>query len=172
VILAADGPSAAALSGLPLPRRGNGVTTLCFAGSQPLTDERRLLLNADPEGTINEAVQISNVAPQYAPPGEHLLSVSVLGDRAEPDADLEAKVRTELSGWFGDDAVSRQRLLSLARIAFGQFSQPAGFVQHLPPPRGGQPGLYHGGEYARASSINGAIEAGEAAARAVLEDLA
>src|SRR5689334_799896 len=60
-------------------------------------------------------------------PGEHLLSVTVLGDRREADADLEAKARTELSGWFGDDAIAHQRLLSLSRIAFGQFPQPAGF---------------------------------------------
>jgi phytoene dehydrogenase-like protein len=172
VILAIDSPTAAALSGEALPAAGNGVTTLYFAGPRPVTDEQRLLLNADPEGTINEAVQISNVAPQYAPPGEHLLSVTVLGNRPEPDADIEAKVRTELSGWFGDDAVAHQRLLSLSRIAFAQFSQPAGFAERLPSVRSALPGLYHGGEYTRASSINGAMEAGEAAARAVLEDLA
>ncbi len=172
VILAANAPTAAALSGLPLPTVGHGVTTLYFAGPRPVTEETRLLLNADPEGTINEAVQISNVAPQYAPPGEHLLCVTILGDRDEPEADLEAKARTELSGWFGDDLVAHQRLLSLSRIAFGQFAQPAGFAERLPPVRSGVPGLYHGGEYVRASSINGAIEAGEAAARAALEDYA
>ncbi|HLZ68441.1 MAG TPA: NAD(P)/FAD-dependent oxidoreductase [Dehalococcoidia bacterium] len=170
VILAVDSPTAAAFSGAALPTAGNGVTTLYFAGAEPLTDEPRLLLNADPEGTINAAVQISNVAPQYAPAGEHLLSVTMLGNRDEPDDDLEAKARTELSGWFGNDPVSHQRLLSLSRIAFGQFPQPAGFAEHLPPVRG-EPGLYHGGEYTRAASINGAIEAGEAAARAALEDL-
>ncbi len=172
VILAADGPTAARLTGEALPAEGNGVTTLYFAGPRPVTEERRLLLNADPEGTINEAVQISNVSSQYAPPGEHLLSVTLLGDRPEPDSDLEAKVRTELSGWFGDDAVAQQRLLSLSRIAFGQFPQPAGFAERLPPVRAARRGLYHGGEYTRASSINGAMEAGEAAARAVLEDQA
>ncbi|HZQ36700.1 MAG TPA: NAD(P)/FAD-dependent oxidoreductase [Dehalococcoidia bacterium] len=172
VILCVDSPAAATLSGEALPAAGSGVTTLYFAGPRPLTEERRLLLNADPEGTINEAVQISNVAPQYAPPGEHLLCVTALGERTEPDADLEAKVRTELSGWFGDAAVAHQRLLSIERITFGQFPQPAGFVDRLPSTRGALPGLYHGGEYTRASSINGAMEAGEAAARAVLEDLA
>lgn len=171
VILAVDSPAAAALSGAALPTDGNGVTTLAFAGSRPVTEEQRLLLNADPEGTINELVQISNVAPQYAPPGEHLLSVTILGNRAEPDAELEAKARTELSGWFGDDAIARQRLISLSRIAFGQFPQPAGFAERLPPVRGALPGLYHGGEYTRASSINGAMEAGEAAARTALQDL-
>lgn len=172
VILAADGPAAAALAGLSsLPRAGLGVTTLYFAGARPVTEDRRLLLNADPEGCINEAVQISNIAPAYAPPGEHLLAVTALGVRDEPDEQLEALVRSELAGWFGDEVVAAQRLLSLSRIAFGQFAQPAGFVQRLAPVRSGVPGLYYGGEASRASSINGAMEAGEAAAQAALEDL-
>ncbi|HEY7294004.1 MAG TPA: FAD-dependent oxidoreductase, partial [Dehalococcoidia bacterium] len=46
VILAANSPAAAALSGAPLPTAGNGVTTLYLAGPEPLTGEKRLLLNA------------------------------------------------------------------------------------------------------------------------------
>lgn len=172
VILATDSPAAAELTGLPLPRAGLGVTTLYFAGEQPLTRERRLLLNAAPDAFVNEVVQISNVAPEYAPPGQHLLSVTVLGARPEPDAEVEARVRAELARWFGERALAQQRLLSLSRIAFGQFPQPAGFAETLPQVRSGVPGLYLGGEFTRASSINGAMEAGEAAARAALADLA
>ena len=170
VIVAADGPEAARLTGLPLPTEGVGVTTLYFAGSEPLTDEKRVLLNAAPEPFVNEAVQISNIAPQYAPPGEHLLAVTVLGVRPEPDEVVERLARTELSRWFGETAIAAQRLLSLSRIGFAQFSQPDGFVADLPAARTSTPGLYLGGEYTRASSINGAMEAGEAAARAVLDD--
>jgi phytoene dehydrogenase-like protein len=171
VIVAADGPEAERLTGVALPSEGVGVTTLYFAGQEPLTDERRVLLNAAPEPFVNEAVQISNVAPEYAPPGEHLLAVTVLGVRTEPDEVVERRARAELSRWFGEEALTAQRLISLSRIAYAQFPQPDGFAASLPPARGATPGLYLGGEYTRASSINGAMEAGEAAARAVLEDL-
>jgi predicted NAD/FAD-dependent oxidoreductase len=66
--------------------------------------------------------------------------------------------------------MARQRLLTVMRIPFGQFAQPADFVAARPSVRTGVKGLYLGGEITRASSINGAIEAGEAAALAVLED--
>lgn len=171
VVLATDGPSAAALSGLPLPRSGLGVTTLYLAGPEPLLEEKKILLNAAADGFINEAVQISNVAPDYAPPGEHLLSLTVLGVRPEDDAEVERRARVELATWFGDAATARQRLLALSRIPFAQFEQPQGFVATLPPVRTEIPGLYDGGEATRSSSINGAMEAGEAAARAVIEDL-
>ncbi len=171
VILAADGPNAAALSGLDLPRSGLGVTTVYFAGPEPLAIHKKVILNGGASGYINQAVQISNVAPEYAPPGEHLLSVTVLGVNSDSDNEIEQRVRSELSAWFGPEAVDRQRLLSLSRIAFGQFEQPAGFAASLPSVRTGIAGLYNGGESTRASSINGAMEAGEAAALAVLDDL-
>jgi phytoene dehydrogenase-like protein len=171
VIVCAEGPAAARLADLPVPVEGAGVTTLYFAGTSPVTGEKRLFLNAAPTAYVNEAVQISNVAPEYAPPGEHLLSATVLGVRGEEDAEVERRARAELAGWFGDGVMAAQRLISLSRIRFGQFPQPAGFTVSLPPVRTGVAGLYNGGEAARASSINGAMEAGEAAALAALEDV-
>jgi phytoene dehydrogenase-like protein len=172
IIVAAPAPEATELTGAVLPDQGVGVTTLYFAGPEPLTDEKRVLLNAAPEPFINEAVQISNIAPEYAPPGEHLLSVTVLGARNEPEAVLEALARRDLARWFGEPALARQRLLLLSRIPFAQFSQPAGFAARLPASRTNTRGLYLGGEFTRASSINGAMEAGEAAAQALLDDIA
>jgi len=172
VIVAAEGPAAAALTGLPLPSEGVGVTTLYFAGEAPLLSEKKIVLNAAPGGYINEVAPLSNVAPEYAPQGQHLISASVLGVRPEDDAAVEQRVRAELAGWFGATAVAGQQLLSIGRISFGQFRQPPGIFAALPPVRSGIPGLYNGGEATRASSINGAMEAGEAAALAVLEDLA
>jgi phytoene dehydrogenase-like protein len=171
VVLATDAPAAAALSGLPLPSDGTGVTTLYFAGSAPLLEEKRILLNAAPDAFINKLVQISNVAPDYAPPGEHLLSATVLGVPVEDDDTVERRVRAELSAWFGEEAVAGQRLLTLLRTEYALYAQPQGFVAELPPVRTGMPGLYDGGEATRSSSVNGAMEAGEAAARAVIEDL-
>ncbi|MHB8577084.1 MAG: protoporphyrinogen/coproporphyrinogen oxidase [Dehalococcoidia bacterium] len=169
VILAADGPSAETLSGLPLPSRGAGGMTLWFAGSEPLLPDKKVLLNAAADAFVNEAVQITNIAPDYAPPGDQLLAASIVG-HLDGD-DVEGRARADLTRWFGEEAVARQRLIGQYRISYGQFLQPPGFATALAPVRSGVPGLYNGGEAARASSINGAMEAGEAAALAVLEDL-
>ena len=172
VVVATEAPAAAELTGLPLTAEGLGVTTLYFGGGAPLLAGRKVWLNTAPSGYINEAVQISNVSADYAPPGEHLLSVTVLGTRSgEDDAKLARGVRDELTHWCGADAVAGQRLLSLSRIPYAQFPQPVGFQPALPPQRTATPGLYLAGELTRSSSVNGAIEAGEAAARLVLEDL-
>ena len=171
VIVCAEAPAAARLTQLPQLADAVGVTTAYFAGSMAVTEEKRLFLNGSPTGLVSQALQISNVAPEYAPPGEHLLSVTVLGARSESDADVEARARADLAGWFGDAVMSAQRLISLSRISFGQFPQPPGFAATLPPVRSGVARLYNGGEATRASSINGAMEAGEAAAQAALDDL-
>ena len=170
VVLAADAPATGRLCGLPMPEDAAGVTTLHFAGAQPLLQSKKLLANAASDASIDTAVQITNIAPEYAPPGDHLLTVTMLGVPEQADGALEALARTDLARWFGVDAVDGQRLLSVSRIAFGQFRQPAGFAATLPATRAATPGLYIGGEVTRSSSINGAMEAGEAAALAVLED--
>jgi hypothetical protein len=41
------------------------------------------------------------VAPSYAPAGQHLMSVVVIGDRSGDNATNEAAVRRELTEWFG-----------------------------------------------------------------------
>jgi phytoene dehydrogenase-like protein len=171
VVLTADGSAASALSGLPLARPGLGVTTIYLAGDAPLLAERKLLLNAEPEGFVNYAVQISCAAPEYAPPGEHLFCATVIGVRPDEDAEVERRVRAELAAWFGQSAVAAQRLLSISRVEYAQFEQPAGFEGRRPRVRTEIAGLYLGGEVARSSSINGAMEAGEGAARAVIDDL-
>jgi hypothetical protein len=171
VVVATDAPVAVRLTGAGLRTEGLGVTTLYFAGSEPLLLDRKVWLNAAPHGLLNEAVQISNVSTDYVPPGQHLLLATVLGTRSEvDDAELETRVREELSVWCGADAVAGQRLISLSRVAYAQAAQPMGFQQELPPQRTKTTGLYLAGEFTRSSSMNGAMEAGEAVARLLLED--
>nr|BBH93263.1 amine oxidase [Thermogemmatispora argillosa] len=173
VVVATDSPTAARLTGLPLPTEGRGCTCLYFAGPQSLYNEPVLLLNCEPDGLINHAVQLTNIVPQYAPPGQHLLSVTILepGAQAEEDDErLARRVLQELAGWFPEHDLQRWRVLAVYRLPFAQFAQPPGIFARLPEARSPVPGLYLSGEYLHSSSIHGAISAGARTARVVLAD--
>ena len=80
VVLAVEGPEAARLTG-GLIRAPESKSTTCFyyAAPQPPITESLLVLNGDRTGPINNLCVPSNVAPTYAPPGQALVSVSVVG---------------------------------------------------------------------------------------------
>jgi phytoene dehydrogenase-like protein len=172
VVLATDSHSAARLSGLELPGVPLGATAAYFASDEPLVRHKKLLLNPAPEAFINNAVQISNIAPEYAPAGRHLLSCTILGNPDPDDATVLARCRAELAAWFGAAATAPDRLraLDVVRIPFAQFAQPPAIHERLPRNRTAIPGLYLAGEYTEDSSINGAMRSGEAAAGAALGD--
>ena len=55
-----------------------------LVGPHSSTPEPILFLNGDGPGLVNNCVWLSNVASTYAPPGQALLSVSVLGIPGTP----------------------------------------------------------------------------------------
>jgi protoporphyrinogen oxidase len=168
VVLAVDGPAAKALAGVDIPEGQVGCTTLYFGGDESLYRGRKILLNANPDAFVTDCGMISNVAPAYAPPGKHLLSVSVLGARDMPDEQLAARALDDLARMAPEERLRTYRLLWVYRIPYAQFAQPPGFRARLPRELNPEPGLWLAGEYFRTSSINGAMASGEAAARALL----
>ena len=131
--------------------------------------ERKILLNTEPDAYVNNAVLLTNIAPTYAPPRKHLLSVTVLGDPEGDDELVAERCRAELAHWFPDHNLLRWQLLAIYRISFAQFAQPAGIFDKLPDNRTDIEGLYLAGEYTRSSSIQGAMHSGEHAAREILK---
>jgi phytoene dehydrogenase-like protein len=173
VVVATAAPEAARLSGQPMPEGSVGTVNLYFAGSAPVYRGKKLLLNAEPDAFVNNAVQISNVAPSYAPPGGHLLSATVLGVPALDDDELYARAMADLRRMFAGDGAAQRALsgyapLALYRIPYAQFAQPPGLHPGLPDNRGGRPGLFFAGEFTEASSLNAAMVSGEKCAEAVL----
>jgi phytoene dehydrogenase-like protein len=173
VVLATPAPEAARLSGLPTPTGSLGTVTLYFAGPAPVYAGRKLLLNAEPDAFVNNAVQISNVAPAYAPPGAHLLSATVLGVPPLDDDELFARALADLHRMFAGDAAAQRTLagyrpLRLYRIPYGQFAQPPGIHPGLPDNTTGRPGLFFAAEFTEASSLNAAMISGEKCAEVLL----
>lgn len=92
-------------------RQWNGTTTLYYAANHAPIDEPVLMLNGEGsgEGPVNNAVVISNAAPDYAPPGAHLISSSVIGNAPtseEAQQNLQLDVRTHLQKWFGPEVAT------------------------------------------------------------------
>ncbi len=166
VVVAADGPEAARLTGAleaPAPR---AVTTLHYAAERSPVGEPLLVLNGQNGGPVNDLCVPSDVAPSYAPPGAALVSVTVLGIPALSDGQLDAAVREQLRGWFGAQ-VRGWRLLRALRIPFALPAQPPATVSPVERPVRLRDGLFVCGDHRGTASIQGAMVSGRRAAAAV-----
>ncbi|TCJ13043.1 FAD-dependent oxidoreductase [Rubrobacter taiwanensis] len=165
VVLATDAPAAGRLVGVKVP--GGAVGEVCvYYATNGLGAGKKILLNASEGAFINNAAEMSKVSEEYAPRGRHLLSAVAPGVHdGLSDEEIYRRGIEEISRWFPE---ARLEPLTLYRIPYCQFAQPPGFRTALPKTRTRTPGLFLAGEYTVDSSINGAMLAGERAAREVL----
>ncbi|MGO0575731.1 NAD(P)/FAD-dependent oxidoreductase [Ornithinimicrobium panacihumi] len=167
VVVATDPIAAADLVGAPVPQ-GKGVTTHWFSADEAPTDLKMIVLDVrDEHGPVVDTCVISNVAPDYAPEGKHLIQASsLLPTNGSPVADDE--VRKHVSEIYGVDA-SGWQLLRRDDIPYAVPAQPAPFVAN----RGMEiePGLIVAGDWVDHASIQGAMVSGERAAEGWLHRL-
>jgi phytoene dehydrogenase-like protein len=130
-----------------------------------------LVLNGEGRGPVLNLAVMTDVAPTYAPPGQHLVAAVVTGTPERSDAELEAEVRTQMATWYGEVSVGAWRHLRTYRIPWAQFDQAPGTLEPAHRPVRRSAGLYVCGDHVENASINGALESGRRAACAVLEDL-
>jgi phytoene dehydrogenase-like protein len=173
VVLATPAPETARLAGLALPMAHNSVTTVYFGGDQPVFAGRKIALNPARDAFVNNAALLSNIAPEYAPPGKHLLAASILGVPAMGNDELAKRALRDLHRMFDGDrqtqaALAQYQPLRVYRIPYGQFSQPPGIHPSLPDNRTARPGLFLASEITEASSLNAAMISGEKCAQAIL----
>jgi len=166
VVIATDAGGAERLLGCGDSRVAfNGVACLYFTAPSAPVNEPILLLNGEGAGPINNLTVPSVVSPDYAPPGRHLISISVVDPEAAAAADLDERVRRHLADWFGADAGTWE-LLRIDRIP---RAVPAQRVWLEKPARLAR-GLYQCGDHCGIASLNTALASGTAAAEAVLQD--
>jgi phytoene dehydrogenase-like protein len=166
VVVAADPASAVGLLPGMLAPRMNRVTCLYFAAPEPPVQGPWLVLNGEGRGLVNNVAVMSEVSPAYAPSGQSLVSVSMLGT---PEG-LEARVRGELAEWFGP-AVETWRHLRTYALPAALPAQPPSVLEPAHRPVRLSPGLYVCGDHRDNASIDGALGSGRRAAEAVLMDL-
>ena len=171
VLLAAHSPEVERLSGLPMPKEAQSVTCLYFHLPYPIYGNKKVVINGYSDAFVTCAMQITNVAPSYAPQPEHLLAAVILG---APDLSMEQlseRALTDMQRWFPWRGIGGLRPMAAYQVPFAQLSQPPGFRRRRPGNRTAVPGLYLAGEYTEASSLNGAMASGRKAAKAVLSDI-
>jgi len=167
-ILATDEISTCQLLGHPAAARpALGVTTIYLKSRQSMYTGGLLALpSTNPSRLTTHLVQISNVAPELAPPPWHLISVTVLHPGALTDAELSARVIEEVGEIF-TEVRGHLEPLHVVRTPYGQF------VQHpdVPPLIRGltiPENLRLAGDQVGTASIESAMSAGANAATTVL----
>lgn len=173
VVIATPAPEAARLTGLPTTQGQTSTINLYWSGDSRIYRGKKLLLNANRDAFVNNAVLITNISPEAAPPGKHLLSATILGVPEMDDETLYAKGMADLQKMLQADARALEALktfkpLKIYRIPYGQFAQPPGYHQTLPQNQTGKPGLWFAAEFTEASSLNAAMISGEKTAKAIL----
>lgn len=144
-----------------------------FAADSPPVDDPTLLLDGTGKGPVNHLAVLSNVAPQYAPPGKALISANVLGDIEDPQA-LTDGIKGQLGEWFGG-AVDSWRLLRIYSIPFALPRQTTDRFDPVEKPvqwTGGDGRVLLCGDHRETSSIQGALHSGLRAAEQILAEQA
>jgi phytoene dehydrogenase-like protein len=138
------------------------VGCVYFAADRPPTTERLVALNGEGSGPVLNVAVMSNVAPSYAPVGQHLIAAAMPGVSSE---DLHTVARAQLRGWWGAQ-VDSWRHLRTYDIAHGQPDQTPPFSPKRRVALG--EGLFVCGDHRDTGSIQGALFSGRRCAEAVL----
>jgi len=166
VVVATDATTAARLTaaaGTAEPA-WRSVTCLYFAAPCSPLRESIIALNGTGSGLVNNVCIPSDLAPDYAPPGQALISVSIAGSAGTMD--LESQVVAELEAWFGSK-VREWRHLRTYQIEHALPGQPPGTGLTGPGFRK-EAGVYVCGDHLWSASIEGAISSGLKTADAIL----
>jgi phytoene dehydrogenase-like protein len=162
VVAAVEGPAASRLLDLP-PVASRPVGCVYFAAPAPPVRRGLVVLDGTGRGPVLNVAVMSNVAPSYAPDGQHLVAAAMPG---VVEGDLEQLARTQLRGWWGSQ-VDGWRHLRTYRIAHGQPDQS-------PPMRPKRSvrlpsGVFVCGDHRDTASIQGALFSGRRCGEAVAD---
>lgn len=178
VVVATEGPAAAALLGLE-PVASNPAGCVWFAADRPPHADRYLVVDgtgaaaartktpSDPmldRPAMNIAV-MTNVAPSYAPDGSALIAAACPG-RADPE--IEPAVRAQLRSIWGSQ-VDSWRTLRTDVIPHGQPRQHPPFAPKQRVDLG--EGLFVCGDHRDTASLQGAMFSGRRCGEAVVASL-
>jgi phytoene dehydrogenase-like protein len=161
VVVAAEGPAAARLLGLP-DVASRPVSCVYFGADVAPSTSHMVMLDGDGDGPVQNVAIMSNVAPTYAPPGRALIACAAPGTHGD---DLVDAARRQLRGWWGAP-VDRFEHLRTYHIAHGQPDQSTPFRPKKPISLG--EGLWVCGDHRDTGSIQGALFSGRRCAEALL----
>jgi phytoene dehydrogenase-like protein len=161
VVVATEGPAASQLLGLPSVGSKSAACVWFAAPSAP-TAGKFVVLDGAASGPVLNVAVMSNVAPGYAPEGQHLVAAAI--PSYDESADLHAAARAQLRGWWGPQ-VDGWRHLRTDRIPHGQPDQAPPLHPKRRVSLGG--GLFVCGDHRDTGSIQGAMFSGRRCGEAV-----
>ncbi|QVL33332.1 FAD-dependent oxidoreductase [Telmatocola sphagniphila] len=171
IVVATEAPAANKLLNGDFHTHPQGVTCLYYASPQAPIHKPILVLNGEGSGPVNNLCVPNLVAPEYAPTGQNLISITVINGGMQPFEALELEVLAQMERWFGDQ-VKTWRHLKTYQIPFALPSQPAAVLEKPQREVRLKKGLYVCGDHRDTASIQGAFVSGRRTAEAVLEELA
>ena len=118
VVVATEGPTAAALLDLPTVE-SKSVGAVYFSAPHPPIGDKLVVLDGTGRGPVLNVAVMSNVAPTYAPAGAHLIVAALPGHNGPT---IEVDARAQLREWWGPQVDSWDHLATY-RIAHGQPRQ-------------------------------------------------
>ena len=165
VVLAGDWTSVhSLLPELPVPR-WNSATCFYFAARRAPVNKPILVLSSEEEGPISNLAVLSNLSSFYAPRGQALISVSVIGSHQDVAA-LRLAVMRQLREWYGA-SVEHWREIRHYRIDNALPRQ-----ESLPPAKPqSREGIFLCGDYLENGSLNGALLSGRRVAESVIHTI-
>jgi hypothetical protein len=164
VVVSVEGPRAAPLLGLPTVD-SNPASCVWFAADAAPIPDRYIVLDGTGTGPALNIAIMSNVAPEYAPPGSGLIAAACPG---VDDPDIEPAVRAQLRRMWGT-GVDDWRHLRTDAIAHGQPRQHPPFSPKQRVDLGD--GLFVCGDHRDTASIQGALYSGRRCGEAVVTSL-
>lgn len=175
IVVATESNAAGRLLGIKSLQTNWNETTNLYYGAEAAPDHRKLLmLRGDESGLVQTATVLSNVASEYSPVNQTLVSISLGPSDRDTDLDdistLDKTVRSQLQRWFGED-VRKWRRLAVYRIPFGL---PKGTLDPVlgsvtASERGGPKGVFLCGDHCETPSIQGAMNSGIRAAEEIMK---
>lgn len=162
VVVAVEGPAATRLVGIP-PVESRMVSCVYYDADIAPTERRLIVLDGTSRGPALNVAVMSNVSPDYAPAGRHLIAAAVPGSI---DDDIEDRVSRQMETMFGS-VVHEWRHLRTYRIPHGQPDQSPPLHPKRTVTLGD--GLFVCGDHRDTASIQGALYSGRRVAEAVAD---
>ncbi len=177
VVVACDPWNAARLLGNDLPKRGHPSAVAYFAAERSPITEPVLILNGDESGPINTLCVPSQVAADYAPSGQSLISVSVqvlATDEQNPIRPDTHAILSQLTQWFGSQ-VNQWRHLKTILVENAKPVQnqllPARFEKTAKQQLESYARPIVCGDYTDIASIQGAMLSGRLVGESIVQQL-
>ncbi len=169
IVVATEGPEASRLLRKEMVQKMRSTRCIYFAAKKAPMSAPMLVLNGEETELINNLCIPSNVNSSYAPKGQSLISVTVIGRDDLKDVDLEMAVLKQLEAWYGKE-VSSWRHLKTYNIKIGLPDYGDLSLAEVEKKVRIVKGTYVCGDHRDTASIQGALSSGKRAALTLIED--